>query len=64
MIYLPGSADIVGYVMNLRRMLEKEYKMRVKDIFVEFHEGNLAYAVVLEVEPCNMPEIENVAFTW
>lgn len=64
MIYLPGSAEIVGYVMNLRRMLEKDFGMNVKDVSIEFQNGNLIYIFVLEEEPSRTPEIENLAFIW
>lgn len=64
MIYLPGSAEIVGYVMNLRRMLEKDFGMNVKDVSIEFQNGNLIYIFMLEKEPSRTPEIENLAFVW
>lgn len=64
MIYLPGSADIVGYVMNLRRMLEKDFGMNVKDVSIEFQNGNLIYIFMLEKEPSRTPEIKNLAFIW
>lgn len=64
MIYLPGSAEIVSYVMNLRRMLEKDFGMNVKDVSIEFQNGNLLYIFVLEEEPSCTPEIENLAFIW
>lgn len=64
MIYLPGSAEIVGHVMNLRRMLEKDFGMNVKDVSIEFQNGNLIYIFVLEEEPSRTPKIENLAFVW
>lgn len=64
MIYLPENSEVVGYVMNLRRMLEKDFGMNVKDVFIEFQNGNLIYIFVLEEEPSCTPEIENLAFVW
>lgn len=64
MIYLPENSEVVGYVMNLRRMLEKDFGMNVKDVSIEFQNGNLTYIFVLEEEPSRTPEIENLAFIW
>jgi hypothetical protein len=64
MIYLPGSTEIVSYVMNLRRMLEKDFGMNVKDVSIEFQNGNLIYIFVLEEGSSRTPEIKNLAFVW
>lgn len=64
MIFFPDKIEIVSYVIKIRRMLEKDFGMNVKDVSIEFQNGNLTYIFVLEEEPSRTPEIENLAFIW